>query len=171
MTTSTVEIPLRSGHVLIVDEDDLPLIEPYTWHVTTPRSMSIYARSWKRIGGKKICVLMHRLLLNAPRNVQVDHRDNNGLNNSRSNLRFCTNGQNAANRHNLTTNTSGYKGVTYHRQARRWQAAIKVDGRNHYLGLFREPELAALAYDRAAVEIHGDFAHINGVTRPAGVAA
>lgn len=160
MPPLTAELQLKSGHVITVDRGDLDLVEPYNWYAHE-RFYSVYARSSVRISGKRVAVLMHRLILNPPPDVRVDHRDNNGLNNRRANLRLCTQSQNAANRHNLTTNTSHYRGVTFHKRVGKWQAAVKVNGRNFYLGLFHDPWDAACAYNRAAQEAFGEFARLN----------
>lgn len=106
---------------------------------------------------------MHRLILGlVPGDGQrVDHRDLNGLNNVRSNLRLCTSSQNLANGPRRVDNTSGYRGVGWDRQHRRWVAKIQVRGRTMNLGLFRSPEQAALAYDAAAREHFGEFARPN----------
>jgi hypothetical protein len=87
--------------------------------------------------------------------------DGNGLNNQRDNLRFATSGQNQQNRHFLSTNTSGYRGVTWNKKSNKWQAGIKFQEKSIHLGLFDTPEGAAYAYDMKAVEIFGEFANPN----------
>jgi hypothetical protein len=158
------EIALPSGDVTVVDEADLPIVTGYRWRAyRRAGDRTVYVRAEIRHGRRTRTVPLHRFLLNAPPRLLVDHRDHDGLNNTRSNLRLCTFSQNAANMVLLNQNTSGYKGVTYHRQIGKWQAAIKVQGRNHYLGVYADPLQAAAAYDRAAVEAFGEFALINGV--------
>lgn len=88
---------------------------------------------------------------------KVDHKDGNGLNNRWSNLRQATNSQNAGNAKLYSTNTSGFKGVTWNKASRRWQAGIKKNGQNVYLGLFDCPKAAHEAYLAAAREHFGDF--------------
>ncbi len=155
-----IEVPLFGGHVAIVDEHDWPLIAEYHWCARKHRH-TFYCVTKRQVGGRNIFLRMHRLILNAPAGVPVDHRDHNGLNNLRANLRLCTNSQNAANRRNLTTNTSGYRGVYFHKQTGRWRASIKVDQTCIHLGVFSDPWDAACAYNRAAADIFGEFAYIN----------
>ena len=80
---------------------------------------------------------------------------------SLSNLRICSCSQNSMNRSIRSTNKSGYKGVSWHRTAGKWRAKIDSYGRRKHLGLFSTPEAAALAYDKAAKELHGEFAQLN----------
>jgi hypothetical protein len=102
---------------------------------------------------------MHRLILRVDANTQVDHRDGNGLNNTRGNLRPATHAQNQHNSRLRKDNQSGFKGV--HRQGNRWVARIRVDGEQKHLGSFRTPEEAARAYDAAALRLRGEYARLN----------
>lgn len=113
----------------------------------------------RRQGGGTI--LLHREILKAPLGVEVDHIDGDGLNNLIENLRFCSHAQNIQNSPKKCNNTSGHKGVAFSRAAGRWQAQITVRGRQMYLGLFDTAIDAAVAYDNAATELHGEFARLN----------
>jgi hypothetical protein len=104
---------------------------------------------------------MHRGILGAAPGQLVDHRDGNGINNTRANLRFCTNSENQYNCRTPRTNTSGYKGVHWHVCNKRFQAQIKIGGKYHHLGYFLDPIEAARAYDVAALKYHGEFARVN----------
>lgn len=88
----------------------------------------------------------------------VDHIDMVGTNNAWRNLRAATNSQNLFNRGKTRRNTSGYKGVWFHRKLGKWCAELKASGRRYRLGTFETPELAAEAYAKAASRIHGEFA-------------
>jgi hypothetical protein len=96
--------------------------------------------------------------------METDHINHNGLDNRKTNLRICTTSQNAQNRPKDTRNISGYKGVgrcmsrgcNYE-----WRAEIKINGKKIHLGLFHSPEKAALAYDKAARNLFGEFALTN----------
>lgn len=103
-----------------------------------------------------------RFLLNAadPR-FEVDHKDQNFYNFKRGNLRFATHAQNSMNRGLQFNNTSGYKGVCWHKGGKKWLAQIMLNQENIYLGLFKSPIRAAQTYDKKAKELFGDFAVLN----------
>ena len=89
--------------------------------------------------------------------MQVDHKNRNGLDNRRDNLRLATHGQNLAN--SKTHSESGFKGVEKNKH--RFYASISIDGKTKKLGGYDTPEEAARAYDEAALEQFGEFARIN----------
>ena len=110
-----------------------------------------------RINGK--VTRLHRLLMSAPAGVEVDHRDGNTFDNRRSsNLRLCTHHQNAMNKAK-NKNHLGHKGV--YPRGMKYVAAIKLNAKNIYLGIFSDPIDAALAYNAAALKYHGEFARLN----------
>jgi Demerecviridae HNH endonuclease len=88
----------------------------------------------------------------------VDHIDCDRSNDRWANLRVCTRSQNQFNRSKQANNTSGFKGVLWHKQTKKWWAKIGYHGKSKSLGLFNSPEIAAAAYARAAKELHGSFA-------------
>ena len=90
--------------------------------------------------------------------VQVDHEDNVKDHNWWTNLRMATSQQNVLNAKRSDNNTSGYKGVSWHKKAGKWSAQIYLNGRNKYLGLFTDPVEAHQAYMRAAIAAQPDFA-------------
>lgn len=156
------EIALPCGRVVLIDDDDLPLVAQYKWKSMCPsNSKTFYARSW--IGGTN--VLMHRLILGmTDRKTQVDHKDRNGLNNQRSNLRLCTHAQNLANRAVRKDSKSGIRGVRWVPRLDRWAARIIINGQSIHLGLFPTKEDAAAAYDAALKSKHGEFALTNNLS-------
>jgi hypothetical protein len=93
-----------------------------------------------------------------PKGMQIDHRDGNPSNNAWDNLRLATHAQNCWNRGKLPNSTTGYKGVSFHKRCRRYIAKIKLNGKDVHLGYFSQPVLAAIAYRRAAQQLHGEFA-------------
>lgn len=107
---------------------------------------------------------MHRLILNAPNGVNIDHIDGNGLNNQKSNLRLCNQSQNEANSCISARNSSGYKGVSFSGKEythNPWRSRIRVHRIIHELGFFPTPEIAAIAYNNAALKYFGEYAKLN----------
>lgn len=150
-------IPLTKGYYAIVDDADYPALSRYKWQASE-RSRNVYAST--DISRKK--VYMHRMIMNPAKGLTIDHRDGNGLNNQRSNLRIATIRQNTINRTRLLPNTkSKYRGVFAITNSKSWRAQIFVKGKTIYLGSFATEEAAALAYNRAAIRHHGDFAILN----------
>jgi hypothetical protein len=96
-----------------------------------------------------------------PDGFTVDHADRNSLNNQLSNLRLATRSQQGHNQRLRSTNTSGYRGVTWDKQMGKWQARIMVNGKRIHLGFYADPKEAALAYDAAAKIHYGEFAVLN----------
>lgn len=98
---------------------------------------------------------------NDPGQTLIDHRDRNRSNNAWTNLRLATSADNARNQKVRSDNTTGFRGVTISRKGNyvSYRATIAMAGRNLYLGRFKTPELAAEAYRKKAVELHGDFAN------------
>lgn len=96
----------------------------------------------------------------SPDKRQPDHENGVTLDNRRNNLRFATSSQNAMNRRKTSANSSGYKGVHWHKGHQKWCAQIKVNGKSIHLGYFDTPEEAHAAYCEAATRLHGDFARL-----------
>jgi hypothetical protein len=154
--TGFVKVPLTRGKVALIDAADAEAVLRYRWHARrAPRNY--YART--KIGGRQ--VELHRFLLGEDAGPRTDHRNRNGLDCRRQNLRPATEQQNQANRGPQRNNTSGFKGVGWHRPTRSWRAAIKVLGHDMTLGYFRDVESAAKAYDAAARKHFGEFAWTN----------
>ncbi len=160
---SRVEIPLTTGgYVVIIDEADLSLVSGYKWRPMVVKGGKIvYARTSVPKDGKQYDLLMHRLLLGAPKGLQVDHEDGNGLHNWRSNIRLATHQQNTWNRKLTKANKSGLFGVFWRPRNKRFVAAIRKDGKPKHLGHFLSAAEAAFVYDTAAKELHGEFARLN----------
>lgn len=154
------EICLSQGRVAIVDACDFSELSKYKWY----RSSYGYAVRGKMIGGKQIKIFMHRQIMKAPKNLQIDHINNDKLDNRKANLRICTQAENARNRPRPSNNKSGFKGVIWREHTKGFSASIVRDGKRTYLGYFHTAEDAARAYNRAAIEKHGEFKKFNNVT-------
>jgi hypothetical protein len=153
----TQRIPLVNGRgFALVDDADLPLVGAYRWCRLELRHTS-YALTWTGSKPNRRCIYMHILLMGQP---GIDHRDRNGLNNQRSNLRPATQSQNNANQRSRE-GVSTYRGVVWCKQTSRWRAQIKANGRYQHLGRFDREDDAARAYDVAALAAWGEFATPN----------
>lgn len=142
----------------IVDDADFERVNALNWNVLIcSEGRSIYATRTDYRTRKP--VMMHRFILGTSGETKIDHRDGDGLNNTRQNLRVATKSQNAANQKRRKDNSSGVKGVKkYHNK---YAAAIQFNKKQIYLGLFPTPEAAARAYDAKAIELFGEFARLN----------
>jgi hypothetical protein len=151
------EIELTQGKVALVDDADYECLNRLKWYAVCNHG---HYYAYREMSKDKF-MLMHRLILNAPAGLFVDHRDGDGLNNQRDNLRLATNSQNLFNRGKTKLNTSGYKGVSWNDRKKRWMVRVEANGQSHFVGYFDDPEEAASAYDVAARELHGEFAFLN----------
>ena len=136
---------LTSGDFALVDEEDLEtLIETdVPWHPWR-HGRNVYAR--RTING--VSQMMHRLLL--PGALVVDHRNGNGLDNRRSNIRAVDHAANARNKRVRIDNKSGFRGVTQRASRKGWRAMITHEGKEHFLGTFEDPVVASAAWIEAA---------------------
>lgn len=144
-------IPISRGLVALVDEEDYERLTAMGKWYAHPSGNTVYARR-DRDG------MMHTVITGWP---MVDHKDGNGLNNQRANLRPTDHASNLANSRIRKDNTSGFKGVHLHVPPPRWVAAIRSGKKRRALGRFKSREEAAAAYDIAAREEFGEFANPN----------
>ena len=153
-------IPLTQGQWALVDDEDYARISSREWYARWDRNTrSYYAVRSSHAGNKTSHCYMAREVLGTPKSV-VDHRNHDTLDNRRENLRLAVNGQNNHNRRLQRNNTSGFKGVAFHRATGKWRAQIG-DGRlnkKKWLGLFDSPADAHAAYLEAAKRMYGEFA-------------
>lgn len=154
------EVILNHGHVALVDDADAGLVMKYRWRSWKQRKTGvIYALATTPRSEGHQNIRMHNLIAGQ---LYVDHRDGNGLNNQRGNLRPATNQQNSANAPGRG-GSSKYKGVCFRRRSGRWRAYIRVNGAQIDLGEFRTEVEAAIAYNSAAAEHFGEFARPNKI--------
>lgn len=145
--------PAKLGLFAMVSDTDYERIAAYRW--TARRDgQTYYAITEHTFYGP---TLMHRFILDAPEEKWVDHRDGNGLNNQRDNLRLASASQNGANRRTGRKT----KGVSFNQASGQWKATITCQGKKYRLGWFYSENEAAAAYDRKARELFGEFALTN----------
>jgi hypothetical protein len=153
-------IPLTQGKFAVVDPDDYQHLAKYRWRICTGKNTLYAERSVRLTSGKYSRILMHRQIFSVPEGFVIDHINRNGLDNRKANLRLATVAQNAQNA-GKRKNRSGYKGVWFAKEKRKWRAAIWKNNKRIYLGYFNSPLEAALTYDHAAKLYHGQFASLN----------
>ncbi len=155
------QIQLTQGRCALVDDDDFEWLNQWKWCVHKTK-YNVYAE--RRLTLKesilKPKVRMHRIILGATKDVQVDHRNGIGIDNQRVNLRICTPAQNTYNS-KAKGGLSNYKGVHLYRDGRTWVTKISCNGKSIHLGYHKIEENAALAYNKKARELFGEFARLN----------
>lgn len=174
-----MEITLAGGHIAIIDDEDFEKVSKIKWYLDKGKKDLNYAIGWlyeKDSNGIKLKrknVKMHRIIMGVKdSSVYIDHKDHNGLNNQKSNLRECNSSQNTMNSRQTLNRSSEYKGVVLvkwkgvNKNTDYWKAGIKINGKYKALGTFKcsnpNSEItAALCYDKAAIKQFGVFACVN----------
>jgi hypothetical protein len=151
-------ITLTQGKAAIVDDVDYDRLAHLRWYADKVRNIW-YARHARTGAERQRSFLMHRLILGAPAGMEVDHRNGDGLDNRRANLRLCTRAQNSWNRHALPRGASRFTGVCMSRL--RWRARISCGNERTNIGDFSREVDAAIAYDEKCRELRGEFARPN----------
>jgi hypothetical protein len=155
------KIRLTEGKFALVDQQDFYWLNNFDW-VAKRAKKSFYAVRFDNCAKGLKIISMHREIMNPPKGLVVDHRNNNGLDNRRPNLRVATYCQNNCNIGlNKTGCTSKYRGVHWAKKERHWRANLRFEGKWIGLGHFDNEIDAARAYDEAARKYHGEFARLN----------
>ena len=156
------KIPLTQGKYALVDNEDFHRLSGHKW-VYNSRGYAVREvrlKEWRvssESGRLYETLLMHRVILNPPAGMDIDHINHNGLDNRKGNMRICTRSQNLWNKRKARK--SKYKGV--HRASGKFYASIMRDGKVYYLGTYATGKEAALAYDNKALELFGEYANPN----------
>lgn len=138
----------------IIDREDKDKCMEYKWCL-------VYKGKTAYVKSSTLLYLHHLIIGRPPVGMEIDHKNMDGLNNRRSNLRFCTSEQNKRNRNRPSSNTSGYKGVIWDKKAGKWRAQITEKRKLVYIGIYDDPILAAKAYDKEAIARFEAFARPN----------
>lgn len=159
-------IQLTQGYFAIIDDNDYESVVRFRWHILTVRSIR-YAEHTTYLGivgrrQRKVNMLLHSLIMRPSKGMEVDHRNHDGLDCRRDNMRICTHAQNIMNQRPRRGCSSQYKGVSWYAPGRKnWRAYIRVNGVLIFLGAFRTEDSAAIAYDTAAQKHFGEYAFLN----------
>lgn len=158
-------IKLTKGESAIVDADDFNMLSRWKWHYTNGYARTSISLGYFNKKQKKLHILMHRLIMNCPSNMEVDHINHNPLDNRKQNLRIVSRKQNGANRKLNINNTSGFKGVCWDEKCtnknKKWVARIHTNGKIINLGRYLTKKDAAIAYNDAAKKYFNEFASLN----------
>ena len=150
-------IQLTQGKVAIVDDKDFEALNAHKW-LASKNGYRFYAQRKFMNGCKWKTIMMHRVIMNAPDGFEIDHINGDGLDNRRDNLRVATRAQNSVNAGSHRDSKLGIRGVSPERG--KYRASIRIDGKNKHLGRFHNVGDAIAAYQSAAKEHHGEFAHV-----------
>lgn len=154
-----VIVPLTRGQFALVDADQVEVLG-LLWYAGD-HGGRFYAQRTERKNGRTKIVRMHRLIMNAPDGVEVDHINGNPLDNRKCNLRLASHAENSANGPLDQKNKTGFKGVSFHKSRKKYRASINIRGKHKHLGLFHSPAEAAKVYDEVAAREFGEFALTN----------
>ena len=146
-------IPLSIYLFALVDDEDFWTLAEFHWYCMKNGTNGYYAIRRENTE----TIYMHRLIMGAASDQEVDHKDGDGLNNRRSNLRLCSHGENMMNRALYGNNKSGATGVWWVPHAQKWRARVILNRKSHYLGYFDSFEAAVAARDKEAARLFGDF--------------
>lgn len=147
---------LTLGYVTMVSPEDAHLLRAKAWTAGESKKLkkkTVYVRS--RL------TKLHREILNPPPGMPIDHRNGNGLDNQRGNLRVSTVQENSRNSRRHRDCSSRFKGVSWVADMGMWNVQICVDGNRMRLGYFEGEDEAAKTYDAAALKLFGPFAKLN----------
>lgn len=144
------KIKLTQGKYALVDDADFEWLNQWKW-------THGHNEAHRNAGGGK-WIKMHRLIMDEPEGMVVDHKNNNRLDNRRDNLRICTQQQNTLNSPIRKSNKSGYKDIWWDKSREKWFVQIMCKGKKHTVGRFANIKEAIQARNSRIIELHGDFA-------------
>jgi hypothetical protein len=151
------KIELTQGQFALVDDEDFEYLNQWKWYVAKGKYTN-YAQRMDRSSGKRKTVRMSRVILKTKTGFVSDHKDGNGLNNQKSNLRNCTRHENAMNKRIANRGkTSIYRGVSWYSRYKKWKACILSGKDRKHIGYFDNEIEAAKAYDKKAISCFGEF--------------
>jgi hypothetical protein len=155
-----VTSPKYGPFLLRFDEADASIVGDHKW---TPFKCGkvFYAVRSGRPEGRRGIILLHKEILACPSNKEIDHEDGDGMNNQKNNLRIVTRSQNSMNKGKHADNTSGFKGVYFHKAMNKWAVEIMANYTKVRGGFYDTPLEGAKRYNELALLYHGEFAKLN----------
>uniref|UniRef100_A0A6H1ZRX6 Putative homing endonuclease n=1 Tax=viral metagenome TaxID=1070528 RepID=A0A6H1ZRX6_9ZZZZ len=155
------EIKLSQNKVALVDDEDFEYLNQFKWYALKKPNTYYAVRHIRLANGKQTLIQMHRVILNVPKGMETDHKNQNGLDNRRINIRICTKSENGMNRNSYKNSSSRFKGVSWCKRDKIWRAQLEYKRKVKNLGCFLSEREAALTYDKKAIEVFGEFAKLN----------
>lgn len=152
------EIVLNNNMISQVDDEDFEYLNQFFWKIFSTKS-GYYCRA--KIGNERF--LMHRLIAKSKHYQVTDHKDRNGLNNQKFNLRTCTNSQNNCNTKLNSNNTTGFRGVYFDKKRKKFTFRLSFENIKYSGTRFNSAKEAAKARDEVAKKVHGEFATLNNL--------
>jgi hypothetical protein len=165
MKTFVITSKKYGNHQVMIDDEDYQRVMKYHWNVySSKRHSTLYVHSRVFVDNRYTTLRLHRVVMRiTDSKVQIDHKDHNGLNNQKKNLRPCTPSLNGGNQSISKLNTSGFKGVHYSKNNHNWVARITVQRTRISLGSFANISDAAKAYNKAALRYFAQFSRLNKI--------
>lgn len=155
-------ISLTQNKVALVDDSDYDRVSKFKWYAARYNHLWYAQREMRQPDGTTTTVKLHQFILPNDSGQRMDHKDGDGLNCQKYNLRFATGLQNGSNkRKTYHKKSSRFKGVFWARDRKLWRAMIRVENILIHLGQFEVEETAARAYDTAAQKYFGEFSCTN----------
>ncbi len=144
---------------MLCDDEDYELLNRHSWYLHETEDGLYYVKTYIN----RISISAHQLVCPSDTPLLTpDHKNGNGLDNQRCNLRLASDSQQGQNKRKKSgSSSSKYKGVSWIKEDNKWRARIKKNGKQIHLGVFKTEIGAAVAYNRAAKELFGDFARLN----------
>jgi hypothetical protein len=159
----TINSKKHGKRIVFINDEDYGLIKAHKWRLLK-QPLKEYAITNIKKGGKICTLRMHILIMGKRKGKEIDHKNGNGLDNRRVNLRFLTHRQNMHNMKPFKTNTTGYRGVSLDSNGKgNYASYIHVNNKKIYLGNFKDKKDAAKAYNIAARKYHGKYAFQNKI--------
>lgn len=159
-----LQISCKTGvYDILLDIEDYDKLITKKWNIIKNRNGVCSVRHSYYKNKKHMCLYIHRYVLNYSDNLVIDHINGNPLDNRKCNLRICTNQENCRNQKVAKHSSGGIKGVSYNKNNKKWTARIGLNYTRIFLGYFNTKVDAAIAYNKKAIELYGEFAKLNEV--------
>jgi hypothetical protein len=161
----TIYSKVNGIHSILIDDEDYDYVSKFNWCIYRCTFKGKKARTFYAVAKVDgMAIRMHRLLLGlSDPKILVDHKDHNGLNNQRDNLRIASAQQNQFNMRPFNSNKTGFKGVSYNKKDKRYAVFLMVSNKNTFFGNFKTPIEAAIKWNEMARQYHGEFAYQNQI--------